>query len=134
LRLPEAEGLRVDSGVAEGDAVTASFDSMLAKLIVLGRDRDEAISRLRAALANAITLGVTTNAAYLERVLAHPDFARGDTHTGFLAEHAAALRPPAPTPEQLAVLVSAALLSNRTAADPRYAAPALHAALGDWRG
>jgi propionyl-CoA carboxylase alpha chain len=134
LRLPEAEGLRVDSGVAEGDAVTASFDSMLAKLIVVGRDRDEAIARLRAALADTITLGVTTNAAYLERVLAHPDFAGGDTHTGFLAEHASALLPPEPTREQLAVLVSAALLSNRTVADPRYAAPALHAALGDWRG
>jgi len=134
FRTPEADGLRLDSGVAEGDEVTANFDSMLAKLIVVGRDRDEAIARMRAALADTIALGVTTNAAYLERVLAHPDFARGETHTGFLAEHAADLVPPAPTREQLSVLIAAALLTNRTVLDPRYSAPTLHAAIGDWRG
>jgi propionyl-CoA carboxylase alpha chain len=134
FRTPEAEGLRLDTGVAEGDEVTTNFDSMLAKLIVIGRDRDEAIARMRAALANTMTLGVTTNAAYLERVLAHPNFIGGDTHTGFLAEHAATLAPPPPTPEQLSVLIAAALLTNRTVVDPRYAAPAVHAAIGDWRG
>jgi propionyl-CoA carboxylase alpha chain len=131
---PSDDGLRVDSGVAEGDEVTANFDSMLAKLIVTGRDRDEAIARMRAALAGTAALGLTTNAAYLQRVLAHPAFIRGETHTGFLIEHAAQLAVPEPTPEQLPVLIAAALLTNRTVADPRYSAPALHAAIGDWRG
>jgi propionyl-CoA carboxylase alpha chain len=114
--------------------VTSNFDSMLAKLIVVGRDRTEAIARMRAALADTVALGVTTNAAYLERVLAHPAFVQGETHTDFLVEHAASLVPVAPPPEQLAVLIAAALLTNRTAADARFAAPALHAAIGDWRG
>jgi len=131
---PQVEGLRIDSGVAEGDAVTANFDSMLAKLIVTGRDRDEAIVRLRAALADTAVLGVTTNAAYLKRVLAHPAFVSGETHTGFLAEHAEALVPAEPTAEQLSLLIAAALLTNRTVVDPRFAAPTVHAAIGDWRG
>ena len=134
FRVPQAEGLRLDSGVAQGDEVTANFDSMLAKLIVVAGSREEAIARLRTALAGTLALGVTTNAAYLERVLAHPAFARGETHTGFLAEHASDLVSQPPTPEQSAVLVAAALLSNRTVVDPRFAAPAVHAALGDWRG
>jgi propionyl-CoA carboxylase alpha chain len=134
FRAPQADGFRLDSGVAEGDEVTSDFDSMLAKLIVVGRDRGEAIARMRAALAGTIALGVTTNAAYLERVLAHPAFVQGETHTGFLVEHAASLVPVAPPPEQLAVLIAAALLTNRTVADARFAAPALHAAIGDWRG
>ena len=134
FRAPRAEGFRLDSGVEQGDEVTSNFDSMLAKLIVVGRDRTEAIARMRAALADTVALGVTTNAAYLERVLAHPAFVGGETHTDFLAEHAGALAPAPPRPEQLAALIAAALLTNRTAADPRFAAPALHAAIGGWRG
>jgi len=134
FRAPRAKGFRLDSGVEQGDEVTSNFDSMLAKLIVVGRDRTEAIARMRAALADTVALGVTTNAAYLERVLAHPAFVGGETHTDFLAEHAGALAPAPPQPEQLAALIAAALLTNRTAADPRFAAPALHAAIGGWRG
>jgi acetyl/propionyl-CoA carboxylase alpha subunit len=89
---------------------------------------------MRAALADTVALGVTTNAAYLERVLAHPAFVGGETHTDFLVEHAGSLAPAPPRPEQLAALIAAALLTNRTAADPRFAAPALHAAIGGWRG
>jgi len=133
FRTPSAEGLRLDSGVMQGDEVTASFDPMLAKLIVHGRGRDEAIERMRAALADTVALGVTTNADYLGRVLAHRSFAAGETHTGFLAEHAAELGAVPPDREQLAVLIAAALLTNRTVADERYAAPALHAAIGAWR-
>jgi propionyl-CoA carboxylase alpha chain len=134
FRTPSAEGFRLDSGVTQGDEVTASFDPMLAKLIVRGRDRAEAIEHMRAALADTVALGVTTNAGYLGRVLAHPAFAASETHTDFLAEHAADLGAAPPDPEQLAVLIAAALLTNRTVADERYAAPALHAAIGAWRG
>ena len=92
LRLPHGEGIRVDNGVQEGQDVSAAFDPMLAKIAAHGADRAEAIARLREAMRDTVALGTITNAAYLERVLAHPRFASGDTHTGFLSEHADALR------------------------------------------
>ncbi|MBP0623739.1 acetyl-CoA carboxylase biotin carboxylase subunit [Cupriavidus consociatus] len=130
---PEVDGFRLDAGVQEGDNVTSAFDPMLAKLIVRGATRAEAIERMRAVLARTVVLGVTTNAAYLERVLAHAEFAAGNTYTSFLEEHKAALQIPAPTPEQAAVVLAAALLSNRTLADARFAPPAIHGAMQDWR-
>jgi len=133
FRAPEMAGLRLDAGVQEGDAVTSAFDPMLAKLVVHGATRAEAIGRMRAVLEHMVVLGVTTNAAYLERVLKHPEFAAGNTFTSFLEEHKAELQAPAPTQEQIAVVLAAALLGNRTLADARYAPPAIHAAMQDWR-
>ena len=76
------------AAVLEGQDVSAAFDPMLAKIAAYGTDRAQAIARLREAMRETVALGTVTNAAYLERVLAHPQFASGDTHTGFLAEHA----------------------------------------------
>jgi 3-methylcrotonyl-CoA carboxylase alpha subunit len=84
---PEGPGVRVDSGVAAGDAVTPHYDPMLAKLVVHGVDRAEAIARTRAALEDFAVLGVTTNVAFLDALMAHEAFAAGDLHTGFLEEH-----------------------------------------------
>jgi acetyl-CoA/propionyl-CoA carboxylase biotin carboxyl carrier protein len=61
LRPPQGPGIRFDSGLLEGQSITASFDPMLAKLIVHGADRDEAIRRMRAALRQLVMLGITTN-------------------------------------------------------------------------
>jgi 3-methylcrotonyl-CoA carboxylase alpha subunit len=92
FRLPEAErGLRVDSGVREGDAITFHYDPMIAKLIAHAESRDAAIERMRACLAEVKVEGVATNAAFLLRVLGHPAFRAGDVHTGFVAEHGNAL-------------------------------------------
>jgi propionyl-CoA carboxylase alpha chain len=117
----------------EGQAVTASFDPMLAKLIAFGSDRTQAIARARAALKDTVILGVTTNTAFLERVLAHPAFAAGDTHTDFLDAHAEDLRCPDPTPEALATVLSAATLSSRHCTDTRHRAPVPLASMGAWR-
>jgi len=133
FRPPELPGFRLDAGVREGDIVTSAFDPMLAKLIVHGASRAEAIERMRTVLEQTVALGVTTNAAYLERVLAHPDFVAGRTYTSFLEEHKAVLQVPAPTAEQTAVVLAAALMTNRTLADARFAPPAVHAAMGGWR-
>ena len=129
---PVLEGFRLDSGVEQGDEVGVSFDSMLAKLIVHGANRAEAIARMQQVLEQTAVLGVTTNAAYLGRVLAQQAFQRGDTTTGFLEEHQAALEEPAASAEQIAVVLSAALLGNRTLADARFTPPAIYAAMGDW--
>ena len=84
-------GLRVDSGVVEGDEITPYYDPMIAKVIAHGADRDEALARLAAALADSRLTGLNSNLGYLEAALRHPDFAAGELDTGFLARHADSL-------------------------------------------
>ena len=92
FQLPNAtDGLRIDTGVREGDRITFHYDPMIAKMVSHGRDRDEAIARMLAALSGVQVEGVKTNAALLGRVIDHPAFRAGDTHTGFVAEHGATL-------------------------------------------
>ena len=76
LREPVGEGIRIDSGIREGQAVTPAFDSMLAKLIASGTTRTEACGRLARALADTALLGVATNIDYLARIVAHPEIGR----------------------------------------------------------
>jgi acetyl/propionyl-CoA carboxylase alpha subunit len=95
FRLPAiGDGLRIDTGVREGDQISFHYDPMIAKLVSHGRDRSEAIARMLAALADTAVEGVATNVGFLRRVLDHPAFRAGDIHTGFAAEHAAELMKP----------------------------------------
>jgi acetyl/propionyl-CoA carboxylase alpha subunit len=132
VRFPAGDGLRVDHGVVEGQEVTASFDPMIAKVIAHAATREEAIERLRSALAATVLLGVITNTSYLERVLASPSFKAGDTHTGFLDEHRDALAPRALPAELERCLVAAAALASPRF-DPRLAAPEPLSEMGEWR-
>jgi len=92
FQLPNGiEGLRIDTGVREGDQITFHYDPMIAKIVSHGGDRSEAIARMLAALGGVQVEGVKTNAAFLARVIDHPAFRAGDTHTGFVTEHGAAL-------------------------------------------
>ena len=111
VRFPVGEGIRVDAGVLEGGEISSSFDPMIAKVCAHGATRSEAIARERAALRETVLLGVTTNTAFLERVLATPEFERGETHTGFIDEHADELigTPDADPSTELALVVAAAL-------------------------
>ncbi|MCY1045647.1 acetyl-CoA carboxylase biotin carboxylase subunit [Corallococcus sp. bb12-1] len=84
---PEGEGLRVDHGVREGQDITPFYDSMQAKLIAYGPDRETARERLALALRELTVFGVTTNATFLQHVLAHYAFRSGRYDTGFVAEH-----------------------------------------------
>jgi acetyl/propionyl-CoA carboxylase alpha subunit/acetyl-CoA carboxylase carboxyltransferase component len=79
LRLPAGPGIRVDTGVAEGDNIAPEFDSMIAKVIARGRDRAEALRRLRRALAQSLVVveGGTTNKAFLLSLVSHPDVRAG---------------------------------------------------------
>ena len=80
------EGIRIDTGVRTGDAITPYYDPMIAKFIAWGADRDTAIDRLRAALAATQIEGVTTNLAFLQTVLDTPEFRSGAIWTGFVEE------------------------------------------------
>ena len=99
-RLVLPAGIRVDAGVEEGDEIGLSYDPLIAKLIALGADRDDAIARLELALDATVVEGVTTNLPFLRWLVRHPAFRAGSVSTAFLREHAplsAAPLRPAPT-------------------------------------
>jgi acetyl/propionyl-CoA carboxylase alpha subunit len=83
-RPPEGPGIRLDTGVREGDEARIDFDPMLAKLIVHAPSREGAIERMRRALGDFVILGVTTNIEFLHDVITHPQFASGATTTDFI--------------------------------------------------
>ncbi len=88
LRLPApSEDVRIDSGVVEGDVVTIFYDPMIAKLIVRGADRGEALARMREALAQCDVAGPKSNIAFLERLVRHPAVVDGTIDTGYLDRH-----------------------------------------------
>ncbi len=91
LHEPQGGGVRTDSGLSEGGEVGSRYDPMLSKVIAHGPDRASALRRLRAALAGTVTLGVTTNAGFLRRLLAHPDVVSGELDTGLVEREAAGL-------------------------------------------
>ncbi|MFF4804146.1 acetyl/propionyl/methylcrotonyl-CoA carboxylase subunit alpha [Streptomyces sp. NPDC001351] len=84
LREPQGDGIRTDSGLSEGSEVGSLYDPMLSKVIAYGPDRKTAIRKLRAALAETVTLGVQTNAGFLRRLLAHPAVVAGELDTGLV--------------------------------------------------
>ncbi len=92
---PGGPGVRVDTHVYAGYRVPPHYDSLLAKVIVHGRDRAEALSRMGQALDSFILEGVTTTIPFLARVIRHPDFVAGNIDTRFLEREAHLLRPDA---------------------------------------
>ncbi|WP_163553210.1 biotin carboxylase N-terminal domain-containing protein [Candidatus Frankia alpina] len=129
--VPAFDGVRVDSGVADGSVVGVHYDPMLAKVIAHGATRDEAIRRLARALAGTRVHGVTTNRELLVAILRDEAFRSGDIDTGYLDRHdAVAMGSPATSADVLAThLVAAAL----TAATERRANGILPTAPPGWR-
>jgi len=84
LQAPRGPGIRTDSGVFQGWTVPIEYDPLLAKLIVWGSDRGEAIARLRRALDEYEIFGIETTIPFFRRVLDHPDFISGRIDTGFI--------------------------------------------------
>ncbi|MEY3627357.1 MAG: Acetyl-/propionyl-coenzyme carboxylase alpha chain [Pseudomonadota bacterium] len=80
-------GVRVDTGVQEGGEIPMFYDSMIAKLIVHGKDRHEAIAKMREALNGFVIRGISSNIPFQAALLAHPQFVSGQFNTGFIAEH-----------------------------------------------
>ncbi len=116
-REPGGPGVRVDSGVAEGGAVTVHYDPLLAKLVVHAESRAAAIARARAALVAFPVLGVRTNGSFLLRVLDHPGFRAARTHVGFVDEHLADLvAAPGADVRDLALAAACAAPAGRPAA------------------
>ena len=87
LELPHGPNVRHDMGIESGQEVSPYYDPMLSKLIVYGEDRDAAVSKMVWALSNYVTLGVTTNVAFLKEVLMHPEFRKGNVNTHFIDDY-----------------------------------------------
>ncbi len=113
LRLPQGEGLRIDSGVIEGGEVTPFYDPMIAKIIAHGPDRETALNRLGLALANTIVAGPKTNTRFLKALIDHPDFRAEKLDTGLIDRNLGALGISAPEIDPETVAVGALALTAR---------------------
>jgi 3-methylcrotonyl-CoA carboxylase alpha subunit len=119
-------GVRIDSGVRTGDAISPYYDPMIAKLIVWGADRAQALARMAQALAGFHIVGLATNIAFLKRLVEGEAFAGANLDTGLIERNSAALFPPAgPAPVAALALAAVALLDaeqelprSNNAADP----------------
>jgi acetyl-CoA carboxylase, biotin carboxylase subunit len=112
LRTPGGPGIRDDSGVYEGAAVSIHYDPLVSKLVAHGADRDEALARMRRAVAEYTVLGIKTTLPFFARVLRHPVFVSGDYDTSFIE---GAFRQQAETEERPweVALAAAALAAHR---------------------
>jgi 3-methylcrotonyl-CoA carboxylase alpha subunit len=108
--------VRVDSGVREGDAISPFYDPMIAKLIVWGADRTQALARMSQALSEFRIVGLATNIAFLKRLVEGEAFATADLDTGLIERHGATLFPPA-APAPLGALALAVFALRENAAN-----------------
>jgi len=109
--------VRIDSGVRAGDAISPFYDPMIAKLIVWGEDRAQALARLRSALAATHIVGLANNVDFLERLVANPAFAGARLDTGLIEREREALFPASPRLEpEIVAAACARVLSEEAAA------------------
>ncbi len=87
LSLPGGPGVRVDTAIYQGYVIPSQYDSLIAKLIVYGKDRNEAIARMKRALDEFIIEGVKTTIPFHKKVMSHPDFISGNFNTGFIEKN-----------------------------------------------
>jgi len=117
LRQFDDPSVLVDSGVQVGTFVGSAYDPLLAKVVAHGQDRHGALQALDAALADYLVLGVTTNVAFLRRLLAHPDVQAGRLDTGLIERDIDAFLPPMPPEAVLAAAALARVLELEPVAD-----------------
>ncbi len=135
----ESDHVRVDTGVEQGDEITPYYDPMIAKLIVWGADRKQALARMRQALAQYRVVGVQNNIEFLARLVAVPSFANADLDTGLIErEHALLFPDQAGVPDDVWLLAAFAELKREARVAERDASRAAdpHSpwrALDGWR-
>ena len=111
----EGEGLRVETGIRSGDAITPNYDPMVAKVVAWGEGREAALRRLAAALSDTEVVGPATNLDFLRRLVRHPAMLAAELDTGFLGRHLADLVPAAaPAPPRVLAVAAAVHLERQT--------------------
>jgi len=137
LRTPAGPWVRDDSGFYEGATVPSSYDPLISKLSVWAPDRPRAIAKMRRALSEYVITGIKSNLTFHEKLLAHPEFAAGRYHTGFIQEHAQELLGYHDVPAEdravlaAAIAIAASRVERRTAQDAGSQAEAA-AGLSPW--
>jgi 3-methylcrotonyl-CoA carboxylase alpha subunit len=142
LRMPEGvefsigeagrrAAVRIDSGVREGDTITPFYDPMIAKLIVHGSTREDALARMQRALEACEVVGPHTNVEFLHRLVTCEPFAAADLDTGLIERHHDALFAPRNKPVREALALACAALLGREDEPARGASP--WASLAHWR-
>jgi 3-methylcrotonyl-CoA carboxylase alpha subunit len=115
---PASDSVRIDTGVRQGDEITPYYDPMIAKLIVRGDTRAEAVERMRAALLQYRVVGVASNLDFLSRLMTAPTFVSGELDTALIEREHAHLLPPAEKPPRHAWLAAArAVLQSHASGD-----------------
>jgi 3-methylcrotonyl-CoA carboxylase alpha subunit len=115
-RMPEpSNGLRIDAGYREGDAVSPNYDAMLAKVIAFAPTRDAAIDRLNRALQESDVRGVVTNVPFLSALVTHPDVRANAIDTGFIERELTTLTPAATAPGDLELCAAVAAILGEEA-------------------
>jgi acetyl-CoA carboxylase biotin carboxylase subunit len=122
LQAPGGPWVRNDTGVYAGCTISRFYDTLMAKLIVWGPDRDAAIARMARALGEYTVAGVQTTIPILQRIVAHPDFVAGRLSTGFMDRLLAADKPEAAGRHRMIALIAAALTAYERAGRPAPAA------------
>ncbi len=133
LRAPAGPHVRFENALDEGQSVSADFDPMLAKLVVWGEDRAQAIDRMIAALGELTVLGLRTNIDYLMRALNTQAFRAGAIHTGFVAEQAGALAAPPPGRATRDHALIIAAFGQRAFVESIESVEEPYASMGAWR-
>jgi 3-methylcrotonyl-CoA carboxylase alpha subunit len=137
MRMPDAVefdtggAVRIDSGVREGDAITPFYDPMIAKLIVHGRDRGDALQRMARALAECEIVGPHTNVEFLRRIVTSEPFVTGELDTGLIERHHDTLFAPSTMPVRQALALACAALLAREGGEAHGSSP--WDALSHWR-
>jgi 3-methylcrotonyl-CoA carboxylase alpha subunit len=131
LGAPSRAPVRIDSGVREGDTITPFYDPMIAKVIVHGADRKEALARMSRALQGCEAVGPQTNVAFLRRIVECEPFATADLDTGLIERNHAQLFAPVERPFKEALALACAALLTREGGVAHGASP--WDALSHWR-
>ena len=133
LAIPNAEDARFDSGIEQGQIVSAAFDSMVGKLICHAENRNLATKKITKALDELVLLGVSSNIDYLGRILRNANFANAHIHTGFLTDNEEELRPVELAEDEMACVLLAASLGLKDFRSLSFDTPEPYASIGEWR-
>jgi acetyl-CoA carboxylase biotin carboxylase subunit len=131
LREPSGPGVRVDGGVCEGMTITPYYDSLIAKLVVWGESRAEAVMRMKRALDEYRVVGIRTTIPFHQRVLGSARFIAGQLHTRFLETPVLPIQEEASSLE--AAVIAAALVAYRRYEGPLRTSPAGESGRSNWR-
>lgn len=109
-----SENLRLETGFIQGDEISVHYDPMIAKLVVHGENRNDALRRFRRALEEYQIVGLKNNIGFIKTVTEHPEFIKGEVETGFIQQYEKDLfkDPGAPDPTTLAAAVNAIRLKE----------------------